>query len=287
MGKLALVVVAAASACLLAAGRAASDPAWAGECGIAAQQTVWGEYGWPSLLPILAHRGTLLAVTNNPGKDYPAEARARGAATYGFDLRLKQKVGTPNAPTDPSTIEAAAEKQYQTTVARTGGCTTPLIMENELFGAATPTPWTTVTAQYRANVLAYLHDLAAQGAHPVLLVNKSPYTGSSEAVAWWLSVATVADIVREDYLPATTIWRLGPILGSRLLRQSYRKSVMDFTSIGRTLFPASMTKSTSSPVAVRQYITSAPLGCAPRHAKHHEAGELSAASTQRSAVERK
>jgi len=51
-------------------------------------------------------------------------------------------------------------------------------------------------------------------------------------VAWWLSVATVADIVREDYLPATTIWRLGPILGSRLLRQSYRKSVMDFTSIG-------------------------------------------------------
>jgi len=232
VGKLALVVVAAASACLLAAGRAASDPAWAGECGIAAQQTVWGEYGWPSLLPILAHRGTLLAVTNNPGKDYPAEARARGAATYGFDLRLKQKVGTPNAPTDPSTIEAAAEKQYQTTVARTGGCTTPLIMENELFGAATPTPWTTVTAQYRANVLAYLHDLAAQGAHPVLLVNKSPYTGSSEAVAWWLSVATVADIVREDYLPATTIWRLGPILGSRLLRQSYRKSVMDFTSIG-------------------------------------------------------
>src|SRR5262249_27010182 len=42
----------------------------------------------------------------------------------------------------------------------------------------------------------------------------------------------VADIVREDYLPATTIWRLGPILGNRFLRQSYRQAVTDFTSIG-------------------------------------------------------
>jgi hypothetical protein len=232
VGKLALVVLAAASACLLAAGRAASDPVWSGQCGIAPQQTVWGEYGWPSLLPILAHRGTLLAVTNNPGKDYPADARARGAATYGFDLHLNQKLGTPAKPADPATIEAAAQKQYQTTVARTGGCTTPLLVENELFGVTTPTPWTTSVAQYRANVLAYLQDLAALGAHPVLLVNKSPYTGSSEAVAWWLSVSKVADIVREDYLPATMIWRLGPILGNRLLRQSYRHAVTDFTSIG-------------------------------------------------------
>ncbi|HEU5214110.1 MAG TPA: hypothetical protein VFU30_01080 [Gaiellaceae bacterium] len=232
MRRVLLLVAAAASACLIAAGRAASDPVWAGQCGIVTQQTVWGEYGWPTLLPILAHRGTLLAVTNNPGKDYPADARARGAATYGFDLHLKQKIGSPNVPADPSTLQAAAAKQYQTTVSRTGGCTTPLIMENELFGAATPTPWTTSTAQYRANVLAYLQDLAALGAHPVLLVNSAPYTGSSDAVDWWLSVAKVADIVREDYLPATTIWRLGPILGNRLLRQSYRRAVTDFTSIG-------------------------------------------------------
>src|SRR5438105_3024179 len=145
---------------------------------------------------------------------------------------MKGKVGTPPAPADPSTIAGAAQTEYQKAVVRTGGCATPLIVENELFGAATSTPWTTATAQYRANVLALLQDLAAQGAHPVLLVNKSPYTGSSEAVAWWLSVANVADIVREDYLPATTIWRLGPILGSRLLRQSYRNAVLDFTSIG-------------------------------------------------------
>ena len=232
MKRVFLLVVAVASACLLVAGRAVSDPIWAGQCGIVAQQTVWGEYGWPTLLPILARPGTLLAVTNNPGNDYPADARARGAATYGFDLHLKDKVGTPAAPADPSTMQAAAQKQYQTSVARTGGCMTPLIVENELFGPTTPTPWTTSTAQYRADVLAYLQDLAALGAHPVLLVSKSPYTGSSEAVAWWLSVAKVADVVREVYLPATTIWPLGPILGNRLLRESYRQAITALTSIG-------------------------------------------------------
>jgi hypothetical protein len=232
VGKLALVAVLAAFACLLAAGRASSDPVFAGQCGIAAQQTVWAEYGWPTLLPVLAHRGTLLAVTNNPGKDYPAEARARGAATYGFDLHLNQKVGTPAAPADPATIQPGAQKQYQTTVTRTGGCTTPLLVENELFGAGTSTPWTVPTAQYRANVLAYLNDLAALGAHPVLLINKAPFTASSDAVAWWLSVSKVADIVREVYLPATKIWPLGPVLGNRFLRESYRNAMGAFTSIG-------------------------------------------------------
>jgi hypothetical protein len=233
VGKLALVVVVALSACLLAAGRAASDPVFAGQCGIAQQQTVWGEYGWPSLLPILARPGTLLAVTtHSSGTDYAAEARKRGAATYAFDLSMKGKVGTPNAPADPSTIEATAEKEYGKAVIRTGGCATPLIVENELFGATTPTPWSASTAQYRANVLAFLQALAAKGAHPVLLVNKSPYVGSSDAVAWWLSVSKVADIVREVYLPATNIWPLGPTLGSRSLRQSYRRAALALTSIG-------------------------------------------------------
>src|SRR5262249_18517601 len=152
-------------------------------------------------LPILARPGTLLAVTTHSGTDYAAAARARGAATYAFDLKMKNKVGTPTAPADPSTIEAAAETEYGKAVVRTGGCATPLIVENELFGATTPTPWSASTAQYRANVLAFLQDLAAQGAHPVLLVNKSPYIGSSDAVAWWLSVSKVADVVREVYLP--------------------------------------------------------------------------------------
>jgi len=232
LGKLALGVLVGATAALVATGAAAADPVWAGQCGIPAQRTVWADYGWPSLLPILARPGTLLAVTNNPGKDYPAEARARGAATYGFDLRLRDKVGTPNAPADPSTIAAAAQKQYQTAVARTGGCATPLIVENELFGAAIPTPWSPANALYRADVLAYLQDLAALGAHPALLVNTAPFTASAEAAAWWRSVAKVADLVREDYLPATSIWPLGPILGNRFLRESYRRAVAPFRSLG-------------------------------------------------------
>jgi hypothetical protein len=228
-----VVSLAAVSACLLAAGRAASNPVFSGQCGIRAQQTVWAEYGWPSLLPILGRPGTLLAVTtHSPVSGYPVAVRRRGAATYAFDLKMKKRVGTPTAPADPATIETVAADEYGRAVARTGGCATPLMVENELFGATTATPWTASTAQYRANVLAFLQDLAAKGAHPVLLINKSPYTGSSEAVAWWLSVAKVADIVREVYLPATNIWPLGPILGNRYLRQSYRNAATALTSIG-------------------------------------------------------
>src|SRR5262249_11245972 len=99
-------------------------------------------------------------------------------------------------------------------------------------GAAPAPAWAASTAQYRANVLTFLQDLAAQGAHPVLLINKSPFAGSSDAVAWWRSVAKVADIVREVYLPATEVWPLGPILGNRLLRESYRDAVIALTSMG-------------------------------------------------------
>jgi hypothetical protein len=209
------------------------DPVWSGQCGIKAQQTVWAEYGWPSLLPILAKPGTLLAVTtHSPVNGYPDEVRRRGATTYAFDLKMHKRVGTPNAPAYPENIDPAAANEYARAVERTGGCATPLMVENELFGAATATPWTASTAQYRADVLAFLQDLAARGAHPVLLINKSPFVGSSDAVAWWRSVAQVADIVREVYIPATKIWPLGPILGNRFLRQSYRNAVFALTSIG-------------------------------------------------------
>jgi hypothetical protein len=235
VGKLGLVLGAALAACLLAAGNAVSDPVFAGQCGIRPQETVWAEYGWPSLLPILAKPGTLLAVTTQfgiGGIDYAAAARARGAATYAFDLKMTRRVGTPNAPADPATIEGAADNLYDRAVIRMGGCTTPLMVENELFGAGIPTPWSASTAQYRANVLAFLQDLAARGAHPVLLINKSPYAGSPDAVAWWRSVSQVADIVREVYIPATNVWPLGPVLGNRYLRQSYRNAISDITSLG-------------------------------------------------------
>ncbi|HEY3576735.1 MAG TPA: hypothetical protein VGK68_01920 [Gaiellaceae bacterium] len=235
MGKLSLVLAVAAAACLVAAGTAVSDPVFAGQCGVRPQQTVWGEYGWPTLVSILAKPGTLLAVSTagdgHSGDKYAAAVRRRGAATYGFDLKLNRKVGTPNTPADPSTIEAAADAQYAKAVER-AGCARPLIVENELFGASLPTPWAPTTAQYRANVLAFLQELAAKGAHPVILINKSPYAGSPDAVAWWRSISKVADIVREVYIPATNVWPLGPILGNRFLRQSYRNAIADLTSIG-------------------------------------------------------
>ena len=228
-----LALGAVAAACLLAAGEASSDPVFAGQCGIKAQTTVWGEYGWPSLLPILARPGTLLAVTtHSPVDGYPPKVWRRGGTTFAFDLKMRKRVGTPNAPADPATIQAVAANEYTRAVERTRGCATPLLVENELFGAATATPWTPSTAQYRANVLAFLQDLAAQGAHPVLLINKSPYAGSTDAINWWRSVAQVADIVREVYVPATKVWPLGPIVGNRFLRESYRGAVTAMTSIG-------------------------------------------------------
>jgi hypothetical protein len=232
--KVVLLVLAAAAAALFVAGRAASDPVWAGRCGIQAQQgTVWGEYGWPTLLSVLAKPGTLLAFSQQQGTNYAADARALGATTYNLDIGFKTEVGTPNAPDDHLlSIADGAAKRYRTAVAASGGCATPLVVLNELFGAQTPTPWDAPTTQYRANVLTFLQDLAAYGAHPVLLVSKSPYLGDSASVAWWHSVAKVADVVREVYLPATSIWRLGPILGNRFLRQSFRNAVAPFTAIG-------------------------------------------------------
>lgn len=230
MKKLLLVLLAATAAFLVAAGRASANPVWAGQCGIVAAPTVWGEYGWPSLLPILAKPGTLLAVTTSVS-DYPQQARTAGAATYFFDLHMAQKTGSSTAPADPSTIAAKAQKEYDWAVGQTGGCKTPLVVENELTGAGLATPWTTNNEQYRANVLLLLQDLNALGAHPVLLVNSKPFTGG-DAEAWWLQVAKVADIVRETYVPATQVWKAGPLLGNRLLRQRYRQAVSDFTSIG-------------------------------------------------------
>lgn len=229
--KVLLLVLAGAVASLLAAARVAADPVWAGQCDIPAKQTVWADYSWPSLLPIMARPGTLVAVTTSGG-DNPGDALADGAATYQFDLHLSNRVGTPSAPADASTIEAAAEKDYQSAVNVTFGCTTPLIVENELMGADSVTPWAAAYEQYRANVLALLEDLAALGAHPVLLVSNAPFTGSSDAVAWWLQVAQVADIVREVYIPAPQIWPLGPTVGNRVLRKRDRAAIADFTSIG-------------------------------------------------------
>ena len=80
-------------------------------------------------------------------------------------------------------------------------------------------------------MLSLLQHLNALGAHPILLVNSSPFTGG-DALDWWLQVAKAADIVRETYVPATQVWKQGALVGNRTLRQRYRKSIEEFTSIG-------------------------------------------------------
>jgi hypothetical protein len=228
-----LIALAALATSLLAVAAAPAQPTWAGQCGIPANQTVWADYSWSTLLPVMARPGTVLALTNGDATtDYSAQARALGAATYSFDVHLARKVGTPDAPADPVAIAGAAQGQYDMAVRRSGGCSSPLVVENELWGATTVTPWSATTAQYRADVLTYLQDLAKLGAHPVLLLARAPYLGSSEAVSWWLQVAQVADIVREAYVPARPVWKLGPVLGNRLLRERYRAAVAPLMSIG-------------------------------------------------------
>ena len=95
-------------------------------------------------------------------------------------------------------IQARADKLFDTAVA-SSGCDHPLMAENELFGAQLPTPWTPTTAQYRANVLAFLQRLAERGARPFLLLSNRPYTHDEAADDWWRQAAKVADLVPEVY----------------------------------------------------------------------------------------
>jgi hypothetical protein len=221
-----LVVVAAWPA---AAHAAAPLPPYAGQCGLPATQPIWMDYGWPlpEYDPIFGKPGIVVGSSSG---NYPAQMRAAGAATVYFDLNFNKRVGTTTAPADPSTMAAKAQSLFNFAVQQTG-CSTPVIVLNELSGAALVTPWSDNNAQYRQNALSFVQSLAALGAHPVLLLAGRPYTGGDAAV-WWEQAAAVAELVREDYVPATSTWKLGPILGNRTLRASYRQAVSDLTSIG-------------------------------------------------------
>ena len=92
------------------------------------------------------------------------------------------------------------------------GCSMPLIAENELFGAQTPTPWTATTAQYRANVLALLQALNALGATTAITIANPPNTGG-DAAAWWREAAQTSILVRQVYFTSPGpkgLYKLGP-----------------------------------------------------------------------------
>ncbi len=231
LGVLAAFVVA-----LLAGGTFASadpvpttPPADLHSCTLPGSAPYWFDFadGNVPFWRMFAKPGVIAAV---PNIGLPAQIRALGGTTVYFDPHLKGRVGLPNAPIDPTTIDARADRFFLY-VENSTHCSNSVIAENELYGAGLASPWSPTNAQYRANVLRFLTRLHELGGQPWLLVNSKPYT-AGEAGDWWRAVAQVAVIVREVYFPAPLIYKQGPVLGSRTLRTAFRRGLLDFTQIG-------------------------------------------------------
>jgi hypothetical protein len=224
------VLVAAVLALALAGGKGAPAQQLQANCSLFGSTTpLWLDFadGSVPFWNLFARPGVTALASN---LIYPPRLRDGGAQTAYFDLYLNRRVGTTSAPADPATIVDKANKFYDY-AAQAMDCANPVIAENELFGSWLAVPWSKTNAQYRANVLLFLQTLRQRGAQPWLLVNATPYTDGS-AGDWWRQVADVAGIVREVYFPAPMIYKQGPILGSRTLRQSFRNGILDFTKIG-------------------------------------------------------
>ena len=221
------MLAAALAALTLCADSTHADPAVG--CGLP-PGTLWVDYAGHDA-PITPKPGLVLAVSS--GTEVPARMRAAGAATIFFDLHLNDRVGTPSAPADPATIPAKAKRLFDFAV-QVSGCATPLIAENELFGAQTPTPWTATTAQYRANVLALVQALDELGATTAITIANPPFTGD-EAADWWREAAKASILVRQVYFTSPGpkgLYALGPERASRAMRQGMRALVAKFGQIG-------------------------------------------------------
>jgi hypothetical protein len=199
-------------------------------CGLPSQAPMWVDYAGHEA-PITPKPGMVLAISS--GTEVPAAMRAAGAATVFFDLHLNDRVGTTSKPADPATIAAKAKREFDFAVQITG-CATPLIAENELFGAQTVTPWSATNAQYRANVLLLLQELDKLGATTALTIANPPYTGG-EAAEWWREAARASILVRQVYFTSPgpkALYALGPARASRSMRQGMRGLISRFSQIG-------------------------------------------------------
>ena len=224
----------AALIALMTASSAAAKPGRAvlGPCALPSSAPIWIEYGdalSTDVRDVFARPGVVVSSSGNAVSAY---FRAHGAATTYFELHLPNLVGQPAAPADPSSIPAAASKLLAQATTSTG-CSTPWIALNELFGSNLPAPWSATNTVYRANVLTLMQQLAAGGAHPVLLVH-GDYTVAGATADWWRQVAQSGDIVYEAYYDAPHISSLGPLMGNRRMRLGLRELVSDFGGIGIT-----------------------------------------------------
>ena len=208
---------------------AAPGQAQARECGLPDHSPVWVDFADGSVpyWPMFARPGVVAAAANFI---YPAQLRSLGAKTVYWEMNLRQRVGTPTNPMDPSIIEDWADRVFYRAVA-SSDCATPWIALNEMWGSNLATPWSPTNAQYRQNVLVFVRRLNALGARPFLLLSTRPFT-DGEAGDWWRQVALYTSFVREVYFAAPQIHRQGPILGSRTLRNAFRQSVLELTAIG-------------------------------------------------------
>jgi len=223
------VAAALIAACVLGSSpaAAASKPIYAGTCGLPSVTPLWMDFGWPDFSDTFGRPGVILSASSGT---FGADMRAKGADTVYWDMYLNKRVGQPATPADPATIVDKANKLFDYAVQQMG-CPTPVIIENELFGAGLATPWSETNATYRQNVLTFVGQLAARGAYPMLLVNSVPYT-AGDAGVWWQEVSQVSDLIREVYVPATLLYPQGPIRANRTLRVAYRNAVEQLTAIG-------------------------------------------------------
>jgi hypothetical protein len=222
-------LLAAALAVALGASASRADTT-APSCGLPPSGPYWIDYAGHDA-PIVPKPGMVLAVSS--GTAVPAQMRAAGAATIFFDLHLNDRVGTTSAPADPATIAAKAKRAFDFAVQVTG-CATPLIAENELFGAQTQTPWSATNAQYRANVLSLLQALDDLGATTALTIANPPYTGG-DAADWWRAAAKASILVRQVYFTSPGpkgLYKLGPERASRAMRNGMRRLISRFSQIG-------------------------------------------------------
>ena len=199
------------------------------ECGLPSRSPVWVDFADGSVpyWTTFARPGVVAAAANFI---YPAQLRALGARTVFWEMNLKQRIGTPTKPMEPAAVEDWADRVFYRAAA-SSACATPWIALNEMFGSNVATPWSPTTTQYRQNVIIFVRRLKALGAHPFLLLSTRPFT-DGEAGDWWREAALYTSFVREVYFPAPQIHSRGPILGSRMLRNSFREGVTDLTSIG-------------------------------------------------------
>jgi hypothetical protein len=221
MKKLLLAVTAAAAALVLP-GQALA----VGQCGVPSKKPLWIDAATPQLEHVFGRRDLVLAVSSG---DFPARMRVAGAKTIHLDLYLNRRVGTPTAPAELNVAIERANRLFDYAAAQSG-CDKPLIGINELFGSHLETPWSATNERYRRNVLAYLKALADRGARPFLFLSTLPYT-EGEAGDWWREAAKYADLVPEVYFNGPTVYREGPLLGSRRIRLAMRRAIARLRSL--------------------------------------------------------